>query len=131
MIAPAVGPPPTSLPVSSPEVYRVRCMQSAMRRTEDRTPMRVAVDLSSLDVHMKAQQGVTENVSVRGARVLTSKPWRPNDHVIVRSLLGSLQSRARVVYCQRIGTSSFAVGLELFVTAGKWTLAEGDKKGRA
>lgn len=99
-------------------------MDSAIRRVEDRASVHVTVDLSGLDVHTAAQQGVTENVSARGARVVTNKPWHPNDHVKVRSLLGSLRSRARVVYCQPLGKDSFAIGLELFVTVGEWTMPQ-------
>jgi hypothetical protein len=99
-------------------------MDSEVHRLEDRSPVHVAVDLSGLDIHTVAQQGVTENVSARGARVVTSKPWHPNDHVTVRSLLGSLRSRARVVYCQPLGKDSFAIGLELFVSVGEWTMPQ-------
>lgn len=99
-------------------------MQSEVRRLEDRSPVHVTVDLSGLDIHTASQQGITENVSARGARVVTSKPWNPNDHVKVRSLLGSLRSRARVVYCQPMGKDSFAIGLELFVSVGQWTLPQ-------
>jgi hypothetical protein len=97
-------------------------MDSEVRRLQNRSPVHVTVDLSGLDVHTVAQQGITENVSARGARVVTSKPWQLNDHVTVRSLLGSLRSRARVVYCQPLGADSFAIGLELFVSVGEWTL---------
>ncbi|MGB8474509.1 MAG: PilZ domain-containing protein [Candidatus Acidiferrum sp.] len=99
-------------------------MESEARRLENRAPVRVTVDLSGLDVHTAAQQGITENVSARGARVVTSKPWQPNEHVKVRSLLGSLRSRARVVYCQPLGKDSFAIGLELFVSVGEWTMPQ-------
>ncbi|MHB8503047.1 MAG: PilZ domain-containing protein [Candidatus Acidiferrales bacterium] len=99
-------------------------MDSEARRLEDRALVHVTVDLSGLDVHTTAQQGITENVSPRGARVVTSKPWQPNDHVTVRSLLGSLRSRARVVYCQPLTKDSFAIGLELFVSVGEWTLPQ-------
>jgi hypothetical protein len=37
-------------------------------------------------------------------------------------MLGSLKSRARVVYCQRLENGLFAVGLELFATMGDWVL---------
>jgi hypothetical protein len=99
-------------------------MASELRRVENRSPVHVTVDLSGLDIHTAAQQGMTENVSARGARVVTNKPWQPNEHVKVRSLLGSLRSRARVVYCQPLGNDSFAIGLELFVSAGEWTLPQ-------
>jgi hypothetical protein len=99
-------------------------MDSDARRLQNRSAVHVTVDLSGLDVHTAAQQGVTENVSARGARVVTSKAWQPNDHVTVRSMLGNLRSRARVVYCQPLGNDSFAIGLELFVSVGEWTMPQ-------
>lgn len=99
-------------------------MDKAARRLEERTPVHVTVDISGLDIHAAAQQGITENVSARGARVVTAKPWQPNERVTVRSLLGSLRSRARVVYCQPLPKNSFAIGLELFVSVGEWTLPQ-------
>ena len=99
-------------------------MESEARRLEDRAPVHVTVDLAGLDIHTVAQQGITENVSARGARVVTSKPWQPNVHLKIRSLLGSLRSRARVVYCQPLGKDSFAIGLELFVSIGEWTMQQ-------
>lgn len=99
-------------------------MAAEARRIENRSPVHVTVDLSGLDIHTTAQQGITENVSARGARVMTHKPWQPNEHVKVRSLLGSLRSRARVVYCEQVGKDLFAIGLELFVTVGEWTLPQ-------
>lgn len=95
-------------------------MQTAANRAEERVSIKVVVDLASLDIHLPAQEGVTENVSVRGARVVTSKPWRPNDRLNVRSLLGNFRSRARVVYCQALKNGSYAVGLQLFAAAGNW-----------
>jgi hypothetical protein len=95
-------------------------MDPAAKRAETRTPMEVMVDLSSLDVRLPAQEGVTENISPRGARVLTSKPWRPNERLNVRSLLGNFRSRARVVYCVPVDKEKYAVGLQLFAAAGKW-----------
>ena len=100
-------------------------MTNEVRRVENRSPVHVTVDLSGLDVHNAAQQGITENVSSRGARVVTTKPWQPNEQLTVRSLLGSLRSRARVVYCQPLGKDSFAIGLQLFVSVGEWTLQHG------
>lgn len=96
-------------------------MHTVARRVEDRTPVKVDVDLSSLDIRTPAQEGFTENISNRGARVVTRKPWRPNDRLNVRSLRGNLLSRARVVYCQQLADGFFAIGLELFATLGDWT----------
>lgn len=97
-------------------------MAANSRRVEERTPMKVTVNLSSVDVRVRSQEGMTENVSSHGARVITSQPVPLNARLDVRSMLGSLRSRARVVYCQQVATNAFAVGLELSATAGKWTL---------
>jgi hypothetical protein len=82
--------------------------------------MEVLVDLASVDVRMPAQEGMTVNVSPRGARVLTTKPWKPNDRLNVRSLLGSFRSRARVVYCVPADENQFAVGLQFSASVGRW-----------
>ena len=93
---------------------------TAANRMETRTPMEVLVDLASIDVRMPAQEAVTVNISPRGARVLTTKPWKPNDRLNVRSLLGSFRSRARVVYCVPASGNQFAVGLQFVATVGQW-----------
>jgi hypothetical protein len=94
----------------------------AAQRVEVRTPMEVIVDMASVDVRMPAQEGVTVNVSARGARVLTAKPWKPNDRLNVRSLLGSFRSRARVVYCVPTSGNQFAVGLQFSAAVGQWRM---------
>jgi hypothetical protein len=97
-------------------------MPTAAQRVEDRSPLKVAVDLSSLDGRMPARGGMTENVSAHGARVVVGMPLPMDLRVTVRSMLGSLRSRARVVYCERMTNGLFAVGLELFATAGEWII---------
>ncbi len=95
-------------------------MNSVVQRVESRIPSKIIVDLSSLDVRMPAQEGITENVSARGARVVTNRAWQPNERMNVRSLLGNFRSRARVVYCQPLGNGAFAIGLQLFAAVGGW-----------
>ena len=95
-------------------------MNSLVHRVESRIPSKIIVDLSSLDVRTPAQEGVTENVSARGARVVTNRAWHPNERMNVRSLLGNFRSRARVVYCQPLGNGTFAIGLQLFAAVGDW-----------
>jgi hypothetical protein len=97
-------------------------MEAAAKRVENRTAMKVTVDLSSLDFRTPAQEGVTENISARGARVVTSRPWKRNDRLNLRSLLGNFRSRARVVYCEPIGGDLYAIGLQLFAAAGNWRI---------
>jgi hypothetical protein len=97
-------------------------MPLAAPRTEERTRLKVKVDLSSLNIRLPAREGITENVSAHGARVIVSRELPREVRLEVRSMLGSLRSRARVVYCERMGNGMFAVGLELFATVGEWVL---------
>ena len=100
-------------------------MPTAAHRIEERTPLKVTVDLSSVDVRLPAREGITENVSAHGARVVVSEALPRELRLNVRSMLGSLRSRARVVYCENLKNGLFAVGLELFATAGEWIIPGG------
>jgi hypothetical protein len=63
---------------------------------------------------------VTENISERGARVLTKKQWWANDALVIKSLEGDLQSEARVVYRQPVRENVYAIGVELLEPKGHW-----------
>src|SRR5712692_3363397 len=107
---------PPSTPSQIPAQKAVRClMQSAAGRAEERVPVKVAVDLAGVNARDMAQSGVTENVSGRGARVVTGRPWRPNEHVKETSLRDGLRWVGRVVYCDGEAPGWEAVGLELIV----------------
>jgi hypothetical protein len=90
------------------------------KRAEERTHLKVGVDLCGLDVRTPAHSGVTDNVSHHGARILTSKALISNERVNVRSMMGSYRSRARVVYCVPAEDGLFAVGLQFYASAGNW-----------
>jgi hypothetical protein len=94
-------------------------MRPPVGRIENRTPLVVAVKLSSTDTGT-FEFATTVNVSLHGARVKARKSWLPDERVSVISLEGNLISQGRVVYCQRLAGESFAVGLELFVPTGHW-----------
>jgi hypothetical protein len=64
----------------------------------------------------------TENVSSRGARVRSSRRWKPNEQLTIATLTGSFRSVARVAYCQVIPESGFAVGLEFLDPRGSWVV---------
>jgi len=95
-------------------------MEPSSRRLENRSPLTIRVDLCSLDIRRPAQEALTENVSSHGARIVAHKPWKPNDRLDLRSLLGDFRARARVVYCQRLEADTFALGLQLIATTGQW-----------
>ena len=90
------------------------------KRMESRKPVATRVDLCSLDMRQRIQECLTENVSMHGARVVSSKPWRRNERLNVYALPGDFRARARVVYCEPLGVNSFAIGLKLLAATGKW-----------
>jgi hypothetical protein len=95
-------------------------MRPPVGRIENRTPLVVAVKLSSSETGT-SEFATTVNVSLHGTRVKPRKSWIPDERVWIRSLQGNLISQARVVYCKRLAGESFAVGLELLAPTGNWT----------
>jgi hypothetical protein len=98
-------------------------MQAIANRLEQRIPLTVRVDLCSLDIRHPAREGLTENVSAHGARVVASTPWKENERLNLWALPGDFRARARVVYCERLGVHSFAIGLQLLASSGGWKIA--------
>ena len=89
-------------------------------RYEKRTSKAVHVELLRLDESQRIKSAVTENVSPRGARVVTECICPPGKHVVVTAPQEGVKSLARVVYCQRVESSKFAVGLQLVVRVEEW-----------
>jgi hypothetical protein len=95
-------------------------MQAVAKRLESRKSVSTRVDLCSLDMRQRIQECLTENVSMHGARVVSSKPWKRNERLNVYAVPGDFRARARVVYCEPLGMNSFAIGLKLLAATGKW-----------
>lgn len=55
----------------------------------------MAVMLTSRERVSRTELTLTENISDRGARVVTKQVWSPNDSLVIKSLEGDLQSEAR------------------------------------
>lgn len=89
-------------------------------RTEKRNTVAVAVMLASEDPKFPTELALTENISSRGARVVTKGLWRANDSLVIKSLEGDLYSEARVIYRQPMHENVYAVGLELIEPRGSW-----------
>jgi len=93
---------------------------SLSRRKEVRIPMKMFVNLHSLD-SQTFEIAPTIDISCHGARVVTKRIWPLNQHISVRSIRGNLRSSARVVHCQPYTGSSFLVGIEMYYPNGDWT----------
>lgn len=99
-------------------------MRLTSGRTECRSRAGVAVELSSLSKPPVFEITTTENISTRGARIVTKSTWRAHEPVSLKSLQGDLRSRARIVYCENLHEDlqedRFAVGVELVSPIGSW-----------
>jgi len=72
-----------------------------------------AAELSCPDESVPQEVTFTENVSIRGARVTTVRRWQPGTRVLVTFHRNGVRSEGRVAYCQRNGSSDFAIGVDL------------------
>ncbi|HEY2352271.1 MAG TPA: PilZ domain-containing protein [Candidatus Acidoferrum sp.] len=91
-------------------------------RTEQRIPMEIPV---ILDGHRKlpgTESTFTENVSARGARVVSVRRWEQGENLMFASRTGEFRSSARVAYCQPLQGEGFAVGVEFLEAKGRWVV---------
>lgn len=84
--------------------------------------MEVAVQISGHDQTPGVETTFTENVSSRGARVMSVRRWRLNDRLLIASLPGDFRATARVAYCQPLRGNGFAIGLEFLEPSGHWVV---------
>jgi hypothetical protein len=69
-----------------------------------------------------AESTFTENVSARGARVVSFRRWKQNERLTFISRTGEFRSSARVAYCQPMQGEGFAVGVEFLEPKGRWVV---------
>jgi hypothetical protein len=84
--------------------------------------MAVAIQISGNDRVPGIEMTFTENVSLHGARIITQRAWRRDEHVQVASPPGDFRAKARVAYCERLREAGFAIGLEFLEPSGHWVL---------
>lgn len=87
------------------------------------------MQLASEKQPLLAELAVTENISLRGARVRSRHSRAVEEHVWLRSLPGDFRCIARVAYCHRISGDEFSLGLHFFDPAGKWVINSKDGPG--
>lgn len=91
-------------------------------RSEPRISMEVGVQLTGEGPLPGTESTFTENVSCRGARILSSRRWKVNDHLMIATLTGAFRSTARVAYCVPEPQSGFAVGVEFLDPSENWVV---------
>ena len=91
-------------------------------RKEKRDHQKLQVLLSPVEEPLVTEVGWTENVSPNGLRMLTEWPWPRDTQLTVLSSESELWERARVVYCQPLSGSLFALGLEFLTRTPEWIM---------
>lgn len=87
-------------------------MQVPTGRSEKRIPKAVGVTARLSDGSSLPEGTCTENVSMRGARIVTKTKLRPGGIIEIR-FPTEIQFHGRVVYCHHLPDGTFAVGLEM------------------
>ena len=92
-------------------------------RAEKRILMEIPV---LIDGHREApgmELTFTENVSARGARVISARYWEPGEPLKFASRTGEFRSSARVAYCQSLQSRRLAtIGVEFLNPKGRWVV---------
>ena len=99
-----------------------RKVDFAFHRADARIPMEIPV---VLDGHRRVpgtESTFTENVSARGARVMSVRRWELDERLTFVSRTGEFRSSARVAYCQPVQGDGFAIGLEFIEPKGRWVV---------
>src|SRR5437899_7656363 len=91
-------------------------------RAEKRILMEIPV---LIDGHREApgsESTFTENVSARGARVVSVRRWEQGEPLLIASRTGEFRSSGRVAYCQPLQGDGFAIGVEFLEPKGRWVV---------
>lgn len=91
-------------------------------RAERRIPMEIPVVLDGHQHIPGIETTFTENVSARGARIMSVRKWDINDRLTIASRTGEFRSSARVAYCQPLQGDGFAIGIEFLEPKGRWVV---------
>jgi PilZ domain len=92
------------------------------QRTERRIPMEIPVILGGHRETPGTESTFTENVSARGARVVSVRRWDKDASVMFASRSGEFRSSARVAYCQPLHGDGYAIGVEFLEPTGRWVV---------
>lgn len=90
-------------------------------RSEARILATVSLELSNPDGAFASEVVSTENVSPRGARILSTKSFPRKCRVLVQLPAGQ-QSPARIAYCDEMPGKLFAVGLHFSSRVALWNI---------
>jgi hypothetical protein len=86
--------------------------QFMVERGENRVNMKLTAMLVGRHGMLGVEKAITENVSSRGVRVISTSEWTIDDTILVALPACHFTSAARVAYCDALGQERFVTGLE-------------------
>jgi hypothetical protein len=92
------------------------------RRREQRIPMEIPVVLEGHLQLPGSEATFTENVSGKGARVVSIRRWEKGAQLNFSSRTGEFRSAARVAYCQPLRGDGYVIGVEFLEPKGRWVV---------
>jgi hypothetical protein len=96
--------------------------QFRFNRKENRIPMEIPVVLEGHRQTPGVEATFTENVSTKGARVVSTRRWDKGAPLTFLSRTGEFRSAARVAYCQPLRDDGYAIGVEFLEPVGRWVV---------
>jgi hypothetical protein len=99
-----------------------RKIRHPFHRADRRIPMEIPVMLDGHRQVPGTESTFTENVSAKGARVVSVRRWETNDRLTIVSRTGEFRSSARVAYCQALQGDGFVIGVEFLEPKGRWVV---------
>lgn len=82
------------------------------KRAETRVRMKTTAMLIGRHGLLGIEKVMTENVSARGTRVISTTEWYTDDLILVSVPGAHYTSTARVAYCDKLNDGRFVTGLE-------------------
>jgi hypothetical protein len=89
-------------------------------RLDRRINLTFSVQLARLTLSDPLETIQTENISSLGVRVVSEQAWHLDERVWVTPIPGGQRHLARVVYCEPLGNTKVAVGLEFLGPPINW-----------
>ena len=86
--------------------------QFMVERAENRVDIKVTAMLVGRHDKLGVEQAITENVSPRGLRVISTSDWMIDDTILVALPAAHFTATARIAYCDDLGHGRFGAGLE-------------------
>lgn len=93
-------------------------------RKERRLRIVVVVNLAPLEPvnAQRHERTYTDNISAHGARVRSTHAWQIGEGADITPASGETPVRGEVVYCERLGSDRFFVGLNIRESHIPWSI---------